>query len=82
MNTNSELLDAGPFYHGTKADLKPGDLLQPGYHSNYGTRKKANFVYMAATMEAAVWGAELAAGEGEGRIYCVEPVEVLKTIRI
>ena len=61
------------FYHGTKANLKPGDLIEPGYNSNYGSRKKAKFVYLTATMDAAVWGAELAQGEGEGRIYIVEP---------
>jgi rifampin ADP-ribosylating transferase len=66
-------LDSGPFYHGTKADLKAGDLLEPGYSSNYGERKKANFVYLTATLDAAIWGAELAAGEGHGRIYRVEP---------
>jgi rifampin ADP-ribosylating transferase len=66
-------LDSGPFYHGTKADLKPGDLLEPGYSSNYGEGKKANFVYLTATMDAAVWGAELAVGDGPGRIYLVEP---------
>ncbi len=71
--SSSEVMDSGPFYHGTKADLKPGDLLGPGYNSNYGERKKANFVYMAATMDAAVWGAELAVGDGSGRIYIVEP---------
>lgn len=60
-------------YHGTKADLKPGDLLVPGYSSNYGTRGKAAYVYLSATLEAATWGAELAAGEGRGRIYVVEP---------
>ena len=65
--------DSGPFYHGTKADLNPGDLLQPGYSSNYGERKKANFLYLTATMDAAIWGAELAVGEGPGRIYRVEP---------
>lgn len=65
--------DPGPFYHGTKADLKPGDLLKPGYSSNFGEGKKANFVYMSATLDAAVWGAELAAGDGPGRIYKVEP---------
>lgn len=67
------IVDVGPFYHGTKADLKPGDLLEPGYSSNYGEQKKASFVYMAATMEAAVWGAELAVGDGPGRIYQVKP---------
>ncbi len=65
--------DHGPFYHGTKADLKPGDLLEPGHRSNYGQGEKANFVYMSATMDAAVWGAELAQGDGPGRIYRVEP---------
>ena len=66
-------LDPGPFYHGTKAALKPGDLLEPGYGSNYGERKKANYVYLTATLDAATWGAELAVGDGPGRIYCVEP---------
>jgi Rifampin ADP-ribosyl transferase len=61
------------FYHGTKADLKPGDLIEPGYSSNYGTRKKAAFIYLTATLDAATWGAELALGEGPGRIYVVEP---------
>lgn len=61
------------FFHGTKADLKPGDMLAPGYGSNYGHRKKANHVYFSATMDAATWGAELAVGEGRGRIYIVEP---------
>lgn len=69
-----EVLDAGPFYHGTKADLRPGDLLEPGYSSNYGERKKANYVYLTATLDAAVWGAELAVGDGPGRIYRVEPI--------
>lgn len=63
----------GPFYHGTKADLKVGDLIERGFSSNYGTRRLANFVYLSATLEAATWGAELAVGEGRGRIYIVEP---------
>lgn len=61
------------FYHGTKADLRPGDLLAPGYNSNFGQRKPANHVYFSATLDAAVWGAELAAGDGRERIYLVEP---------
>ena len=61
------------FYHGTKADLKPGDLIEPGYTSNYGKGKKAAYVYLTATLDAATWGAELALGEGPGRIYIVEP---------
>lgn len=71
---SKEAFDAGPFYHGTKADLKPGDLLEPGYNSNYGERKKANYVYLTATLDAAKWGAELAAGDEPGRIYLVEPM--------
>ena len=59
-------------YHGTKADLKPGDLIEPGYNSNYSKRKAA-YVYLSATLNAATWGAELALGEGPGRIYTVEP---------
>ena len=71
--TRSKSLDQGPFYHGTKAVLKTGDLLVPGYRSNYGERKKANYVYLTATLDAATWGAELAVGDGPGRIYRVEP---------
>ena len=65
--------DPGPFYRGTKADLKAGDMLEPGYSSNYGERKKANYTYLTATLDAATWGAELAVGDGPGRIYRVEP---------
>ena len=61
------------FYHGTKANLKQGDLIEAGFNSNYGSRKKASYVYLSATLEAATWGAELAVGEGPGRIYIVEP---------
>jgi rifampin ADP-ribosylating transferase len=61
------------FYHGTRADLRLGDLLAPGYISNYGKRKQASWIYFAATLEAAIWGAELALGEGRQRIYIVEP---------
>lgn len=69
----SEAIGAGPFFHGTKADLAVGDHLQPGGSSNYGARRTANFVYLTATLDAAVWGAELALGDGPGRIYVVEP---------
>ncbi len=71
--TDVDDLKAQPFYHGTKADLKKGDLIIPGYSSNYGTRKKAAYVYLTATLDAATWGAELALGDGPGRIYIVEP---------
>jgi hypothetical protein len=62
----------GRFYHGTKANLKPGDLIEPGYTSNYSERK-AGYVYLTGTLDAATWGAELAFGDGPGRIYIVEP---------
>lgn len=65
--------DVGPFFHGTKADLVPGDLLEVGRASNFGSRARANFLYLTATLDAATWGAELAVGEGPGRIYRVEP---------
>ena len=66
-------LDPLKFYHGTKANLKPGDLIEPGFNSNYGKRKQASYVYLTATLDAAIWGAELAQGDGPGRIYIVEP---------
>lgn len=71
-------LDSGPFYHGTKADLKMGDLLGPGYSSNYGERNKAKYIYLTATLDAAVWGAELAVGHAPGRIYLVEPTGTIE----
>lgn len=70
--------DSGPFFHGTKADLRAGDLLTPGRRSNFGAGLTANFVYLTATMDAAIWGAELALGEGPGRIYRVEPTGALE----
>lgn len=69
----SGVQDPGPFYHGGKANLKVGDLLRPGFRSNFGERRKANYVYLTATLDAATWGAELAEGEGPGRIYEVVP---------
>lgn len=62
------------FYHGTRADLKPGDLIEPGYRSNYGARKQASWVYLTGTLDAVIWGAELALGDGRERIYIVEPM--------
>ena len=63
---------SGPFYHGTKADLKPGDLITPGHRSNYGHGERTSpWVYMSATLSP--WGAELAQGDGRGRLYVVEP---------
>ena len=60
------------FYHGTKADLKAGDLMTPGFGSNF-VERGLKHIYFSATLEAATWGAELAKGEGRGRIYTVEP---------
>jgi Rifampin ADP-ribosyl transferase len=61
-------------YHGTRADLKPGDMIQPGQIPNFGNKNRTtNHVYFTRTLDAAAWGAELAAGEGRGRIYIVEP---------
>lgn len=62
-----------PFYHGTRADLRPGDLIVPGYASNYGSGRQASWIYFSATLEAAIWGAELAQGDARERIYVVEP---------
>lgn len=66
------------FYHGTRADLKVGDLIGAGFNSNYGTNKKAVYVYLSATLDAATWGAELALGDGPGRIYIVEPTGTIE----
>jgi rifampin ADP-ribosylating transferase len=62
----------GPFYHGTRADLQVGDLLRPGFTSNFADRK-LSWIYFSGTLDAAVWGCELAKGEGRERIYIVEP---------
>jgi len=61
------------YFHGTKADLKTGDLIAAGYTSNFGAGKANPWVYLAGTLEAAIWGAELAQGEGRERIYVVIP---------
>ncbi len=64
---------AQTYFHGTKADLKVGDLIEVGLSSNYGPRNNAKFIYLTATLDAAIWGAELAWGEARERIYLVEP---------
>lgn len=53
--------------------MRPGAFLTPGFRSNFGTGRTASWIYFAATLEAAIWGAELAQGNGPGRIYIVEP---------
>ncbi|MEV6115897.1 NAD(+)--rifampin ADP-ribosyltransferase [Streptomyces sp. NPDC052109] len=65
--------EAGTYLHGTKADLVPGDLLSPGHASNFEEGRTSRHVYVSETLDAAAWGAELASGDGPGRIYIVEP---------
>jgi hypothetical protein len=73
MNDKKDVLDKGPFFHGTKAELKIGDLLEPQHLSNYQD-KTSNFIYFTATLDAAKWGAELAKSKSKERIYIVEPL--------
>lgn len=73
MNNQTNTLDPGPFFHGTKANLKIGELLEPLYLSNYQD-KKSNYIYFTATLNAAKWGAELARTNSKERIYIVEPL--------
>jgi hypothetical protein len=61
------------FFHGTRADFQHGDLIVAGYSSNYGDGKILSWVYCTGTLDAAIWGAELAVGSGPERIYVVEP---------
>lgn len=65
---------AQTYFHGTRADLKVGDLIEAGFNSNFGQRKNAKYIFLTATLDAAIWGAELAIGEGRERIYLVEAV--------
>ncbi|MEV7568740.1 NAD(+)--rifampin ADP-ribosyltransferase [Streptomyces tanashiensis] len=73
-----QVYEAGTYLHGTKADLAAGDLLVPGHASNYEEGRVSRNVYFSETLDAAVWGAELAAGDGAGRIYVVEPTGVVE----
>ena len=63
----------GSFFHGTKADLEIGDFIITGKKKNYQDSRKSEYVYFAGTLDAAIWGAELAEGDGRERIYVVEP---------
>ena len=70
----NEPLDAGPFYHGTRADLKVGDLLTPGFQSNYRPEITMNHIYFTASgPDGAGLAAALARGDGRQRVYIVEP---------
>src|SRR5690606_9895162 len=64
---------APTYFHGTRADLKLGDMIRVGVNSNYGKNKRAKYIYLAGTLDAAIWGAELALGDGKERIYLIEP---------
>ena len=68
-----EVYEPGVYLHGTKADLAVGDMLVPGRESNFEHGRIMTYVYFTATLDAATWGAELAGGQGRGRIYVVEP---------
>jgi rifampin ADP-ribosylating transferase len=76
--TPFEVHESGAMLHGTKAQLAVGDLLLPGRLSNYEADRVMNHVYVTETLDAAAWGAELAAGEGPGRIYVVEPTGAIE----
>ncbi|KXH86933.1 NAD(+)--rifampin ADP-ribosyltransferase [Sporosarcina sp. HYO08] len=73
MIDKKDVLDHGPFFHGTKAELHIGELLEPQHLSNYQD-KKSNHIYFTATLNAAKWGAELAKSDAKERIYIVEPL--------
>lgn len=78
MTKPYEVHASGAFLHGTRADLSVGDQLVPGRGSNYEEGRISNHVYVTQTLDAAVWGAEMAAGEGRSRVYIVEPVGPLE----
>lgn len=71
--TNDVEPTTGPFYHGTRADLQIGDLLCVGYPSNF-REDPLSWIYFTQSLDAAIWGAELAVGEGRQRIYLVKPM--------
>jgi hypothetical protein len=84
QNIRNEKSSLGPspfaqtYFHGTKADLRIGDFIEVGLNSNYGQRKNAKYIYLTATLDAAIWGAELAFGDGRERIYLVEPTGAIE----
>jgi rifampin ADP-ribosylating transferase len=69
---------AQTYLHGTKADFKVGDLIEVGFNSNYGQQKNAKYIFLTATLDAAIWGAELALGNERERIYLVEPTGAIE----
>jgi rifampin ADP-ribosylating transferase len=73
-----EAHESGALLHGTKADLQIGDFLVSGRMSNYEEGRTTNYVYVSETLDAAAWGAELAVGTGQERVYIVEPTGELE----
>jgi len=73
VTTVTHVLDTGPFFHGTKADLKPGDILTAGFRSNYRPEVVMNHIYFTALPDGAGLAAELAPGDAAPRVYEVEP---------
>jgi len=67
------MFSRGSFFHGTKTDLQIGDFIVTGIKKNYDDDRTSEYVYFAGTLDAAIWGAELADGNGRERIYVVEP---------
>lgn len=73
-----EVFEEGVYLHGTKAQLAPGEVLSPAQPSNYREDAPLRHVYVTETLHAAAWGAQLARGDGEPRIYVVEPTGVVE----
>ncbi|HEX8148413.1 MAG TPA: NAD(+)--rifampin ADP-ribosyltransferase [Pyrinomonadaceae bacterium] len=73
MSFKDKPSDKGPFYHGTKAALQVGDLLTPGFRSNYQSEVIMNHIYFTALVNGAGLAAALAKGGGRERVYLVEP---------
>src|SRR5690242_12799938 len=71
--TNNSVLDSGPFYHGTKADLQIGGFLTAGFRSNYKPEVIMNHIYFTALVNGAGLAAALAPGDNRERVYIVEP---------
>lgn len=77
-NKSSPTPFAQTYFHGTKAKLKIGDFIRPGFNSNFGKKNNAKYIFLTSTLDAAIWGAELATGEGKERIYLVEPTGAIE----
>lgn len=78
LDPKAAITFAQTYFHGIKADLRLGELIQVGHTSNFGARKNAKYIFLTATLDAAIWGAELATGEGRERIYLVEPLGAIE----